>query len=388
MNFELSDEHKLLSDMIAKFMAKEVLPVAEKIDREDYFPSDIWEKLASLGIMGITIPEQFGGAGMDLLSSSLVLEQMGRVCPAIALSYCAHTVLCCDTFYHNSNDNQRMKYLPSLCSGEKIGALALTEPNAGSDAVGIQTTAYRDGNEYVINGTKMFITNAPVADVFLVYAKTNKTAGPKGISAFIVEKGFPGLTVSRHLEKMGYRGSPTGEVVFDHCRVPAENLVGKENEGIAVMMSGLDRERASLAAMPVGMAQGAFELSLKYARERSQFGQPICNFQLIQGKLADMYTSIEAARLMAYKAAVLAGRVTKTGKGSEIHRVAAAALLFAGEVATRVAMEAVQVHGGYGYMVEYPVNRFFRDAKLMEIGAGTSEIRRLVIARELIKMDR
>jgi len=385
MDFELGPEHRMLQDTVYRFMVKEVAPIADQIDREDRFPEEAWKKLSEMGLMGITVPEEYGGGGQDLLAAALVMEQMARICPGLALSYGAHTVLCVDTLYHNANEEQRRRYLPGLCSGAVIGALALTEPNAGSDAVGIQTTARREGDYYILNGTKMFITNAPVAEVFVTYTKTDKAAGKRGITAFIVERSFPGFSVTRKLEKLGHRGSPTGEVVLEDCRVPAANLLGKENLGVAVMMSGLDRERASLAAIQVGLAQEAMEMAIKYAKERVQFGQPIASFQLIQAKLADMYTNIEAARLLTYKACVLADRSERGGKGTEIHKLAAAAILFAGEMATRVALDALQIHGGYGYMLEYPINRYVRDAKLLEIGAGTSEIRRLVIARELIR---
>ncbi len=374
----------MLSDTVYKFMLKEIAPLAEKIDREDQFPEGLWQKIGELGIMGITIPEQYGGGGFDLLAAVLATEQMARVCAAVSLSYVAHTILCTDTLYRHANEEQRKKYLPRLCSGEHVGALALTEPNAGSDAAGIQTTATKKGNEYLLNGTKMFITNGPIADVFVVYTKTDKAKGAKGISAFIVEKTLPGFSVSRQLEKMGNRGSPTGELVFEDCRVPQVNLLGEENRGVAVMMSGLDRERAAVAGLPLGIAQSALDLALKYAKERVQFGQPIGNFQLVQAKLADMYTQLEAARLLTYKAAIAADQEERGGKGTQMHKLAAAAVLFAGEVATRAALDALQIHGGYGYMLEYPVNRLYRDVKLYEIGAGTSEIRRLVIARELL----
>ena len=386
MDFELSEEHKLLSDTVYKFMLKEVAPHVEQIDREDrLLPEDLWIKLGRLGILGITIPESYGGGGFDLLAAVLASEQLARVCSAVALSYIAHSILCTDNIYRHGNEDQRRKYLPGLCSGEKFGALALTEPNAGSDAVNIQTTAEKKGKEYILNGAKMFITNGPMADVVLVYAKTDKSRGSRGISAFLVEKGFPGFSVSRHLEKLGNRGSATGELVFEDCRVPEENLLGQENQGVAVMMSGLDRERAVVAGAPLGLAEAALELSLKYARERVQFGRPIGDFQLIQAKLADMYTQIEAARLLAYRGAIAADGGERGGKGTEMHRIAAAAVLFAGETATRAALEALQIHGGYGYMTEYPVSRLYRDVKLWEIGAGTSEIRRLVIARELLR---
>jgi isovaleryl-CoA dehydrogenase len=384
MDFDLSPEHKMLSDEVYKFMLREIAPQAERIDNEDKLPDGIWLKLGELGVLGITVPEEYGGAGFDLLAAVLVLEQMARVCPALGLSCGAHAILCVDTLFRHGTEAQRRKYLPSLCSGQMVGALALTEPNAGSDAVGITTIARKIGQEYILNGTKMFITNGPIADVFIVYAKTNKEKGSKGISAFIVEKNFPGFSVSKELKKMGHRGSPTGELVFEDCRVPPENLLGEENRGVAVMMSGLDRERAALSGLALGIAQQAMDLSLRYARERYQFGQPIGNFQLIQGKLADMYTYLEAARLLAYKAAITADREERGGKGTKLHKLAAAAILFAGEMATRAALEAVQIHGGYGYMLEFPVNRLYRDAKLYEIGAGTSEIRRLLIARELL----
>lgn len=385
MDFELTEEQVMLKDMARNFMEKEIGPQAEKIEREEKLPEGIWLKLGELGLLGITIPEEYGGAGADLLSCLIVVEEMGRVCPALGLSYVAHANLCANNLKNNGNEAQRRKYLPPLCSGEKVGALALTEPNAGSDAVGIQTTAVRQGDYYILNGSKTFITNGPIASTIITYAKTDRAKGARGISAFIVEKEFPGFAVAREIEKIGNKGSPTGELVFEDCLVPAENLLGKENEGIAVMMGGLDVERVTAAGLPLGIAQGAFELALKYSKERVQFGRPICDFQLIQQKLADMYTSIEAARLLCYKAAVLAEGAERGGKGTEVHKAAAAAILFAAEMSTKVALDAVQIHGGYGYTTEYPVSRFLRDAKMYEIGAGTSEIRRLIIARELIK---
>lgn len=385
MDFELTEEQVMLKDMARNFMEKEIGPQTEKIEREEKLPEGIWLKLGELGLLGITIPEEYGGAGVDLLSCLIVVEEIARVCPALGLSYVAHANLCANNLKNNGNEAQRRKYLPPLCSGEKVGALALTEPNAGSDAVGIQTTAVRQGDYYILNGSKTFITNGPIASTIVTYAKTDKAKGARGISAFIVEKEFPGFAVAREIEKIGNKGSPTGELVFEDCLVPAENLLGKENEGIAVMMGGLDVERVTAAGLPLGIAQGAFELALKYSKERVQFGRPICDFQLIQQKLADMYTSIEAARLLCYKAAVLAEGAERGGKGTEVHKAAAAAILFAAEMSTKVALDAVQIHGGYGYTTEYPVSRFLRDAKLYEIGAGTSEIRRLIIARELIK---
>jgi isovaleryl-CoA dehydrogenase len=341
--------------------------------------------MGDLGILGVTVSEQYGGSGFDLLSAVLVIEQIARTCPALAVSYGAHANLCTDNLYRNGTEDQKGKYLPGLCSGDLVGCLALTEPNAGSDAVSIRTVAVRDGNDFILNGTKMFITNAPVGDVFLTYAKTEPASGARGITTFIVERDFPGFQVSRALEKMGNRGSPTGELVFEDCRVPAENVMGEVDGGIRVMMGGLDVERAFFSGEPLGLAQGAMELALKYSREREQFGQAICNFQLIKAKLADMYTEIEAARGLVYRAAVLADKMHRGGRGTEVHKIAAAAMLFAAETATRVANQALQIHGGYGYMLEFPINRFYRDAKLYEIGAGTSEIRRLLIADEIIQ---
>jgi len=385
MDFELGEEQLLLKDTIYKFMRKEIEPIAEEMDEKDEFPPDLWQKLGALGIMGINIPMKYGGAEAGLLSATVVMEEISRISPAVAVSWGAHATLCADNIARNASQEQRVKYLPALCTGEKIGALALTEPGAGSDAVGIQTTAVRKGDYYVVNGTKTFITNGPIADTAVLYTKTDKAKGPQGITAFILEKGFPGFSVSKKFRKMGNRGSPTGELVFQDCLIPVENMMQAEGQGIRVMMNGLDVERAFYASECVGIAQGAFDLALKYSQERFQFGKPICSFQLIQGKLADMYTGIEAARLLTHKAAIMADSAARGGKGTEVHKLAAAAILFAAETATRIASDAVQIHGGYGYMLEYPVNRFYRDAKLYEIGAGTSEIRRLTVARELLK---
>ena len=384
MDFELSEQHKMLASMVRDFMEKEIEPIAQQIDREDKFPDWVWKRLAELGVLGITIPEKYGGGGFDYLAETICGEQVGRICPAIALSCGAHSNLCCDNLYRNGTEEQREEYLPPLCKGEKIGALALTEPNAGSDAVSIQTTARRDGDYYVLNGTKMFITNGTIADVIIVYAKTSPERGARGITAFIVEKGFQGSFTSSHIDKMGHRGSPTAELSFQDYRVPRQNILGEEDQGIGVMMSGLDTERSIVCGLSLGMARRALELSVKYAKERVQFGQPIGKFQLIQGKLADMYVAVEASRLLAYEAAILASKSERGGKGTEIHKLAAAAILFCAEAATKAALDAVQIHGGYGYTLDYPVNRLLRDAKLIEIGAGTSEVRRLIIAEALL----
>lgn len=384
MDFELSEQHKMLASMVRDFMEKEIEPIAQQIDREDKFPDWLWKRLAELGVLGTTIPEKYGGGGFDYLAETICGEQVGRICPAIALSCGAHSNLCCDNLYRNGTEEQREEYLPPLCKGEKIGALALTEPNAGSDAVSIQTTARKDGNYYVLNGTKMFITNGTIADVIIVYAKTAPERGARGITAFIVEKGFQGSFTSSHIDKMGHRGSPTAELSFQDYLVPRQNILGEEDQGIKVMMSGLDTERSIVCGLSLGMARRALELSVKYAKERVQFGQPIGKFQLIQGKLADMYVSVEASRLLAYEAAVLASKSERGGKGTEIHKLAAAAILFCAEAATKAALDAVPIHGGYGYTLDYPVNRLLRDAKLIEIGAGTSEVRRLIIAEALL----
>jgi isovaleryl-CoA dehydrogenase len=376
----------MLRESIRNFAAKEIRPIAEEIDAEDKWPDGMWQKLANMGIMGITVAEEYGGAGADLISAIIVLEELSKASPAIALSWGAHANLCCNNLNHNASPNQKSKYLPPLCTGQHIGALGLTEPNAGSDAVNIQTVAVKKGDHYVVNGTKMFITNGSVANTIVLYAKTDKEKRARGLTAFILDTRFPGFSVSKELKKYGHRGSPTAELILQDCIIPAENVIGEENKGINVMMSGLDVERAFYAGESIGIAEACLELSIKYAKERVQFGKPIGAFQLIQAKLADMYTQLEAGKMLCYKAAVLAEQASTGGKGTEIHKLAAASILFNAEMASRIADQAVQIHGGYGYMLEYPVQRFLRDAKLIEIGAGTSEIRRLIIARELLGM--
>ncbi|MFC1857390.1 acyl-CoA dehydrogenase family protein [Thermodesulfobacteriota bacterium] len=385
MDFELSKEQKMIQQNVREFMRKEIAPVAEDIDREDRFPPGIWKTLGELGLLGLGISEEYGGTGYNTLTFVLVIEQMARVCPALALSYGAHTNLFGHNLQRNAGEEQKQKYLPGICSGDLIGCMGLTEPDAGSDAVGIQTTARLEGDYYILNGSKMFITNAPETDVALVYAKTDMEKGAKGITAFIVEKDFSGFSVSKKIEKFGNRGSSTGELIFSDCRVPVENVLGEENKGITVMMAGLDVERAIVAGMPLGVAETALELALKYAKQRNQFGQPISNFQMIKAKLANMYTEIEAARGLIYRAAIMTDKAERGGKGTDLHKIAAAALLFVAEAATRAVNESVQIHGGYGLTLDYPINRFYRDAKLYEIGAGTSEIRRLIIADEIIR---
>jgi isovaleryl-CoA dehydrogenase len=385
MDFELTEEQKLVQASVRQFMLEEIAPDTERIDREARFPEDIWQRLGDLGLLGATVDEAYGGSGLDLLTGVLIVEEIARTCPAVALSYSAHANLCADNLNRNADDDQKRRYLPGLCSGELVGGMALTEPNAGSDAVSITTRARRDGDGFVLNGTKMFITNAPIADVLIVYAKTDPEKKSQGITAFIVEKGSPGFSVGPELEKMGNRGSPTSEVVFENCRVPANNVIGEVDAGVRIMMGGLDVERAFVAGEALGIAEGAFELATRYSADREQFGKRIYNFQMIKAKLADMYTEIEAARGLVYRAALEADKSVRGGKGTVVHKVAAAAILFAAETAGRVVNQALQIHGGYGYMTEYPINRFYRDAKLYEIGAGTSEIRRLVIADEIIR---
>ena len=387
MDFQLTDEQRMIRETVYKWSVKELGPLQEKIDEEDWFPPDFFKKCADIGILGITIDEKYGGLSGDVLMQTLAIEEMSRICPGLAMSYGAHSNLCANNIHKNASEFLKEKYLPPMMTGEKVGALGLTEPNAGSDAMSLRTRAVKKGDKYILNGTKIFITNGPVADTLLVYAKTDPEKGAKGISAFIVEKDFPGFSVSRKLKKCGMRGSPTGELVFENCEVPAENLVGQENMGVHVMTSGLDIERIVLAGGSVGMAQQALEYSIRYSVEREQFGQPIANFQMIQQKLADMYARTEASRLMVYRAAELAQKSPRGGKGTELTKLAAAAVLFAAETATWVCDQAIQIHGGYGYCLEVPVQKLWRDAKLYEIGAGTSEVRRMIIARELTREE-
>ncbi|HYK93416.1 MAG TPA: acyl-CoA dehydrogenase family protein [Thermoplasmata archaeon] len=378
MDLELSETDRDLAEAARRFVRKEVAPVADRMDREDYFPREVFAALGAHGFLGITIPEELGGLGQSYVSQALVLEEIARVSPALALSVGAHSNLCTDNLARNASPELRQRFVPDLAHGQAIGALALTEPGAGSDAVAIRTRAEKKGSHYVLHGSKQFITNGPVADTLLVYAKTAPERGPHGISAFVVPRSSPGFTVSRSLDKMGMRGSPTGELAFDGVEVPAENLVGRENEGVAVMMSGLNVERAVLAAIPLGIMAECLDLTLRYAREREQFGHRIGEFQLIQEKIANMYTHLEASRLLVLRALISVQTDKRTSRAS------AAALTYASEASTRVALDAIQVYGGYGYIRDYPLEKLARDAKLLEIGAGTSEIRRLLVARELL----
>lgn len=361
-------------------------PLAPKMDDEEWWPEQTMAELARMGFLGVTVPPEYGGAGSDLFTSGLIMQALGRWNHAIALSYAAHENLCVNNILRNAGEDVKRRYLPGLCDGSLIGALGLTEPGAGSDALGsMATTARRDGDHYVLNGRKLYITNGPVADVVLTYAKTDKAAGNKGISAFIVDATSPGFKVAQKLDKMGFRGSTTAELVFDDCIVPAANLVGAENKGVGIVMSGLDLERATIAMINIGMAERALDLAVDYARTRQQFGRSIGEFQMVQAKLAEMYVGIETAKTFAYRALAACNGMgeAEAGRG-EIHKLTAASILYAAETCTRVVSDAVQIHGGLGYMREAEVNRLYRAAKLLEIGAGTTEVRKMIIAGELL----
>jgi isovaleryl-CoA dehydrogenase len=374
----LSDDELALRDAARAVVRREVAPVAERMDRNDHFPRELFGRLGDHGLLAPTLPVEVGGLGLPYRAQALILEEIARVSPALALSVGAHSNLFADNVSRNGTPEQRREFLSGIASGTAIGALALTEPDAGSDAVALRTRAERRGDEYVLNGSKQFITNGPVASLLLVYAKTAPERGVRGISAFIVRADSPGFSVSRSLDKMGMRGSPTGELVFRDLRVPATHRLGEENEGVRIMMGGLNVERAVLTAIPVGIMEECLARSVEYARQRVQFGEPIGKFELIQAKLADMYTDLAASRLLLYAA------LDEVVKAPDRRRASAAALTYASEASTRAALEAIQIHGGYGYMRDLPLERLARDAKLLEIGAGTSEIRRLLIARELL----
>lgn len=383
----LSAEESDILEQADRFAHDALYPLAQRMDNEEWWPPDAFPNIGSVGYFGITAPETLGGAGLDIFASGLVGEAFSRWNHALAMSWVAHENLCLNNILRNGNAVQCKKYLPGLCNGSQVGALGLTEPGAGSDALGsMRTTAHRKGDHYLLNGAKLFITNGPIADVLLVYAKTDKARGAQGISAFIVEKDFPGFHVAQELTKMGFRGSKTGELVFEDCKVPAENLVGEENRGVKVVMSGLDLERAMVSPMCLGIAERALDLSIDYARNRKQFGRTIGEFQMVQAKLADMYTAVESMRVFTYQTLRAASAVSEgqSGRG-EIHRLTAAGVLFTGESLNQVLNDAVQIHGGNGYMWETEVNRLFRGIKMLEIGAGTSEVRRMIIAGELLR---
>jgi isovaleryl-CoA dehydrogenase len=384
MDFDLSEEQEALRDAVRAFAEGEIRPLAEQMDRDDRFPPALWARLGEMGLLGIGIPEAYGGSGGALMDWVIAGEEVAAASSAVALSMGAHGNLCVWNLYKNGTEAQRQRWLPDLCAGRRVGSLCITEPDTGSDAVGMQTRAERDGEDFVLTGTKTWITNAPIADVLIVYAKTEPAAGARGITAFVLERGLPGLSFSKPFDKMGCRGSPTGQVYMEGVRVGAGHVLGGVNRGVNVLMSGLDVERAIFASLSVGQSRRALELALQYAQERTQFGQPIARFQLVQAKLADMYTDLEASRLMVWRACHALSKMQRGGKGSPTHKLAASALLFAAEAAERVTDHAVQIHGGNGFSKEFEVNRIYRDARLGTIGAGTSEIRRLIIARELL----
>lgn len=385
--FQLNADQQAMFDEADRFARNELYPLAERMDNDEWWPEDVFEKIGEAGYFGLTVPEEYGGQGLDLFTSGLVAQVFGRWNYALSLSWIAHENLCMNNIYRNANEEQRAKYLPGLCSGKKIGALGLTEPGAGSDALGsMATTARQEGDVYVLNGRKMYITNGPVADVLLVYAKTEPDKGPHGISAFIVEKDYPGFSVAQKLIKMGFRGSQTGELLFDDCEVPVENLVGELNKGVGVVMSGLDLERAVISPICVGMAERALELAIEYAKTREQFGKPISEFQMIQSKLADMYTWVEAMKVLNFKvlAEVNDLEMGEGGRGM-VHANTAASIMYTANTLNRVLDEAVQIHGGMGYIWEAEINRLYRGNKLLEIGAGTTEVRKMIISREILK---
>jgi len=386
-SFDLSEEHRAILETADRFGRNELYPLAPRMDAEEWWPEEIFPLLGRNGFLGVTVPGEYGGAESDLLSAGLILQGFSRWNHALALSWVAHDNLCLNNIFRNGNEAQHKRYLPGLCAGTAIGALGLTEPGAGSDALGsMRTTARRDGDDYVLNGSKLYITNGPVADVLLVYAKTAPDKGAKGISAFIVESHFPGFKVAQKLIKMGFRGSQTAELVFEDCRVPAENLVGRENTGVAVVMSGLDLERAMISPICLGVAERALELSIDYAKTRTQFGRPIGDFQMIQSRLAEMYVAVETMRVFTYRVLSAANEMEVGGGGrGEIHALTAASVMYAADTMNRVLDHAVQIHGGSGYIWESEVNRLFRATKLLEIGAGTTEVRKLIISGELLK---
>jgi len=377
LDFDLGETADMLRLSVANFAAAEIAPRAVEIDRSNEFPADLWRKLGTLGVLGITAPEEYGGAGMGYLEHAVAMEEISRASASVGLSYGAHSNLCVNQIKLNGTSEQRARYLPKLISGAHVGALAMSETGAGSDVVSMRLRAEKKGQRYVLNGTKMWITNGPDADTLVVYAKTDPAAGSRGITAFIVEKTFKGISVAQKLDKLGMRGSNTGELVFEDCEVPEENILGELNGGVRVLMSGLDYERAVLAAGPLGIMQACMDVVLPYVHEREQFGKAIGEFQLIQAKLADMYTTMNACKAYVYAVAKACDRSGPTRKDS------AGAILYAAEKATWMALEAIQCLGGNGYTNEYPVGRLLRDAKLYEIGGGTSEIRRMLIGREL-----
>ena len=385
--FCLNADQQAILDHADRFARERMYPLAEQMDAEEWWPEDIFPELGRLGMLGTTVDPAYGGAGLDLLSAGLVCQAFARWNHALALSWAAHDNLCADNLARNGSEFLREKYLPGLCSGALVGALALTEPGAGSDALGsMRTTARKEGGSYVLNGGKMYITNGPVADVVMLYAKTDPEAGHRGISAFLVETGFPGFHVAQKLTKMGFRGSQTAELVLEDCVVPAENLVGEENRGVRVVMSGLDYERAIIAPISLGISERALALSLEWAKTRKQFGRPIAEFQMVQSKLADMYVGVETMRTFIYRVLAQCAALSprEPGRGG-IHMQTAAAIMYAASTSNRILDDLVQIHGGSGYIWESEANRLFRAIKLLEIGAGTTEVRKLIISDGLVR---
>jgi len=377
LDFHLGETVDLLRQNVADFAAREIAPRAAEIDRENTFPQELWQRLGELGLLGVTIDPTFGGAGMGYLEHTVAMEEISRASGSVGLSYGAHSNLCVNQIYLNGTDAQREKYLPKLVSGDHIGALAMSEPGAGSDVVSMGLRADKQGDHYVLNGNKMWITNGPDAHTYVIYAKTDTSAGPRGITAFIVERGFAGFTQAQKLDKLGMRGSNTCELVFENCEVPEENILGELNQGVRVLMSGLDYERTVLSGGATGIMQACMDVVVPYVHERKQFGKAIGEFQLMQGKIADMYVMLNASRSYLYNVAKACDR------GETNRKDAAGVILYCAENATKMALEAIQTLGGNGYINEYPTGRLLRDAKLYEIGAGTSEIRRMLIGREL-----
>jgi isovaleryl-CoA dehydrogenase len=379
LNFDLGETAEQLRHSVRGFTSDKIAPMAAELDKTNAFPRELWPKLGELGVLGITVEEEYGGAGLGYLEHCLAMEEISRGSAAIGLSYGAHSNLCVNQIRRNGSDAQKRAYLPRLISGEHVGALAMSETGAGSDVVSMRLRADKRGDRYLLNGSKMWITNGPCADLLVVYAKTTPEADARGITAFLIERGFKGFKSSQKLDKLGMRGSDTGELLFEDCEVPAENVLGEVNRGVNVLMSGLDYERAVLAAGPLGIMQAAMDVVIPYVHQRKQFGEPIGSFQLVQGKLADMYTTMNACRAYVYAVAKACDR------GETARKDAAGAILYAAEKATQIALDAVQLLGGNGYINDFPTGRLLRDAKLYEIGAGTSEIRRWLIGRELFE---
>ncbi len=372
-----TDEQRQLAQMVGDFARRELAPRAEHIDDKEGFNEEAFRKLADLGLLGLTIPEQYGGSNLGAVEATIAMEELGKACASTALSYLAHTMLCVHNLNQNASDAQKAKYLPNLTNGKWIGAMALTEPMAGSDSLGIKTRAVKKGNKYLLTGTKMFITNGPVADVILVYARTGE--GKKDVTTFIVEKNFPGFKVGKKLRKFGMRGSPTSELIFENCEVPEENRVGAENQSVAHMMKNLNIERITISGVSLGIHAACLAYAAQYAKERTQFGSPIASFQMVQERIAEMATNLDAGRALTYAAAAAFDR------GEDENSLGAKSKLFTAQAATKAGLDAIQILGGYGYMKEYPVERYMRDAKLMEIGAGTNEVMRLIVAREILE---